>query len=186
MADIRVASRYVKSLLGLAVEQGVLDQIDQDMLLFSKVCDENRAFTLMLKSPIITHDKKWAVLQDIFQKKVNKLSMSIFKIITQKNREPLLPAIAKEFHNAYNVYKDIGKASIVTAFPLDDKLKAEIQGIAKKLSGKNQVELDEKVNKDLIGGFVLNVGDKQIDASVRSKIKTMKVKFSENPYVKEF
>ena len=96
-----------------------------------------------------------------------------------------MPAIAKEFHNAYNVYKNIGKASIVTAFPLEPKLRAEIDAIAKKLSGKSQVELDEKVDKDLIGGFVLNVGDKQIDASVRSKLKTLKVKFSENPYVKE-
>ncbi len=186
MADIRVASRYVKSLLGLAVEQGVLEQVDQDMLLFSKVCAENRAFALMLKSPVITHDKKRAVLEAIFQTKVNKLSMSIFQIITRKNREPLLPAIAKEFHNAYNVYKGIGKASITTAFALEPKLRAEINEIAKKLSDKKQVELDEKVDKDLIGGFILNVGDKQIDSSVRSKLKTLQVKFSENPYAKEF
>jgi F-type H+-transporting ATPase subunit delta len=185
MADIRVASRYVKSLLGLAVEQGVLDQVDQDMQLFYKVCVENRAFALMLKSPVIRHDKKKAILEEIFEGKVNKLSMSIFQIITTKNREPLLPAIAKEFHNAYNVYKNIGKASITTAVPLDAKLRAEVQEIAKKLSDKKQVELAEKIDKDLIGGFILNVGDKQIDASIQSKLRTLKIKFSENPYIKE-
>jgi len=56
----------------------------------------------------------------------------------------------------------------------------------KKLSNKKEVELEEKVDKDLIGGFVLNVGDRQIDASVKSKLKTLKLKFSENPFVKEF
>ena len=186
MADIRVASRYVKSLLDLAVEQNVLDKVDQDMQLFSKVCAENHAFALMLKSPVIRHDKKRDILTSLFKGKVSSLSMSIFDIITKKNREPLLPSIAKEFHNAYNNYKNIGKASVTTASPLDAKLKTEIEAIAKKLSDKGQVELTQKVDKDLIGGFILNVGDKQIDASIKSKLKSLKVKFNENPYVKEF
>jgi len=186
MADIRVASRYVKSLLDLAVEQGSLDKVDQDMQLFSKVCTENRSFALMLKSPVIRHDKKRDILESLFKGKVTNLSMSIFDIITKKNREPLLPAIAKEFHNAYNVHKNIGKASVTTATPLDAKLKAEIEAIAVKLSNKGQVELTQKVDKDLIGGFILNVGDKQIDASIKNKLKSLKIKFNENPYVKEF
>jgi F-type H+-transporting ATPase subunit delta len=56
----------------------------------------------------------------------------------------------------------------------------------KKLSDKTQVEVVQKVDSSLIGGFVLNVGDKQIDASIKTKLKTLKVKFSENPYIKEF
>jgi F-type H+-transporting ATPase subunit delta len=112
--------------------------------------------------------------------------MSIFDIITKKNREPLLPAIAKEFHNAYNEYKGIRKATITTAVPLDAKLKAEFEQIVKNLSNKTQVELLEKIDKEMIGGFVLNIDDKQIDASIKNKLKAMKVKFSENPYVKEF
>src|SRR3954466_7828566 len=119
MADLRVASRYVKSLLDLAVEQGVLEEVHRDMQLFAKVCDENRAFALMLKSPVIRHDKKKDILGKLFEGKVNKLTMAILNIITSKNREPILPAIAKEFHNAYNVYKNIGKASITSAVPLD-------------------------------------------------------------------
>lgn len=186
MADIRVASRYVKSLLGLAVEQGVLEQVNADMQLFAKVCDENRAFALMLKSPVIRHDKKKEILNKLFQGKVNKLTMTILDIITTKNREPLLPAIAKEFHNAYNLYKGIGKASVTTAVPLDSKLRSEIEEIVKKLNGKKDIELVEKIDQSIIGGFVLNVGDKQIDASIESKLKGLKFKFSQNPYVKEF
>ena len=64
----------------------------------------------------------------------NKLTLAIFDIITTKNREPLLPAIAREFHNAYNVYKGIGKASITSAAPLDAKLRAELETVVKKLS----------------------------------------------------
>jgi F-type H+-transporting ATPase subunit delta len=185
MADLRVASRYVKSLLGLAVEQGVLEQVHQDMQLFAKVCEENRTFALMLKSPVIRHDKKKDILEKLFQGKVNKLTMAIFNIITSKNREPLLPAIAKEFHNAYNIHKNIGKASVVTAVPIDEKLRAEFQQIVQKLSDRKTVELTEKVDPSLVGGFVLNVGDKQIDASVKSKIKSLRMTLSHNPYVKD-
>lgn len=186
MADIRAASRYVKSLLGLAVEKNVLDQVHADMQLFTKVIDENRAFELLLYNPIIRHDKKRAILEKIFAGKVNALTMAIFDIITKKNREPLLPAIAKEFHNAYNTYNDIGPATITTAFPIDAKLRAEFEKIATELSDRKNVELKEEVDKDIIGGFVLEVGDKQIDASIKSKLKALKLNFSQNPYVKEF
>lgn len=185
MADSRAASRYVKSLLGLAVEQKVLDEIHRDMLLFSKVCDENRSFGLMLQNPIIKHDKKLEILKKIFKGKVHSLTMAFFDIITRKNRESILSGIAKEFHNAYNAYNGIGKATVITAVPLDAGLRAEFEKLAKNYSDKKQIELIEKVDHDMIGGFVLNVGDRQIDASINNKIKTLKLKFSQNPYIKE-
>ena len=117
---------------------------------------------------------------------MNKLTLGFIEIITRKNREPLLVLIANEFHNAYNVYKGIGKASVTTTIPMDDELRAEIVGIVKKLSEKKSVEIDEKVDKEMIGGFILNVGDRQIDASIRSKLKALKLKFTENPYLKQF
>jgi F-type H+-transporting ATPase subunit delta len=186
MADSRVASRYVKSLLGLAVEQNAVEAVHNDMLLFSKVCASNRDFTLMLRNPVIKHDKKRDVLHAVFKGKVHTLTLAIFDIITQKNREPLLPAIASEFHVAYNDYKGVGEATVTTAIALDTKLKGEIEQIVKKISDKKQVEIKEQVDADLIGGFILNVGDRQIDASIKNKIKALKVKFSQNPYIKEF
>jgi F-type H+-transporting ATPase subunit delta len=186
MASTRVASRYVKSLLGLAVEQNALDMVHNDMLTFSKVCDENRGFVLMLRNPIIKHDKKRDILEKIFTGKVHPLTMAIFDIITKKNREPLLPEIAKGFHFAYNLYKGVEQATVTSAVPLDAELRKEIEKIVLKLSDKKQVEMIEKVDADMIGGFVLNVGDRQIDASIKNKLKSLRVKFSQNPYIKEF
>jgi F-type H+-transporting ATPase subunit delta len=186
MAHSRVASRYVKSLLSLAEEQKVLDQVHADMQLLDSVCKTSRDFVLMLKSPIIKHDKKRDILEAIFKNKVHKITMAIIDILTKKNREPLLPEIAAEFHQAYNVYKGIQKATITTTVAMDNATRAEIEAIVKKLSDKTQVEVVQKVDSSLIGGFVLNVGDKQIDASIKTKLKTLQVKFSENPYIKEF
>lgn len=186
MADLRVASRYVKSLLGLAVEQKALDAVHEDMLMFSKVCKSNRDFTVMLRSPVIRHEHKKAILTKAFSGKVHPLTMAIFDILTRKNREALLPAIANEFHNAYNDHKGIGKGYITTTVPMDSEFRRSVEEIVKKLSDKKQIELVEKVDADLIGGFILNVGDRQIDASIKNKLKALSLKFNENYFIKEF
>jgi len=185
MADLRVASRYVKSLLGLAVERGVLEEVHQDMILFSNLCKENRAFTMMLRSPVIRHEKKKVVLNKIFAGKVNALSLAMIDIITRKNREPILPAIASEFHNAYNEYKGIGEATVTTTTPMDKELRASLESVVKKLSDRKQVDIKEKIDQSLIGGFILNVGDRQIDASIKGKLRLLSLKFKENYFVKE-
>ncbi len=186
MAEGRVASRYVKSLLGLAEEQKSLDKVYQDMRLFTKVCDENPAFGIMLRSPVIRHDKKRQIMTKLFTGKVEPLTLAFFDIITRKNREPLLPAIAREFHSAYNLNKGISKATITTVFPIDAQIRSEIESMVMKISDKKQIELEEKIDAEMIGGFVLTVGDRQVDASIKNKLKALKLKFSQNPYVKGF
>jgi F-type H+-transporting ATPase subunit delta len=186
MAESRVVSRYVKSLLDLAVAQGALEPVHQDMLAFVKVCQENRDFNIMLRSPVIRHEKKRAILEKVFKGKVNPLSLAIMDILTRKNREPLLLPIAKEFHQAYNVHKGIIAATITTAVPMDAGLRAEIEKVVKQITDKQRIELESKVDADLIGGFILNVGDKQIDASIKNRLEKLKMKFTENEYIREF
>jgi len=126
------------------------------------------------------------VLEKIFSGKVNKLTLAILDTLTYKNREALLPAIAEEFHNAYNTFKGIGKATVTTTVPMDNEGRDKIKTIVRKLSQHKEIELDEKVDKELVGGFILNVGDQQIDASIRSKLKSLTLNFSENPYIREY
>lgn len=185
MTSQRVASRYVKSLLGLAVEQQALDEVNRDMQMFDNLCDSNREFLVMLRSPIIKHERKRDILEKIFKGKVHNLTWAILDIITRKNREPLLPAIANDFHRAYNEYHGIGEASVSSAVAIDPTLRNEIEAIVRKLSRREKIELNEKVEPALIGGFVINVGDRRIDASVVGQLKSLKLKLSYNPYIKE-
>lgn len=185
MSDFRAASRYVRSLLGLAQEQGVLDEVHNDMQLIHKTCNDNFELVSLLRSPIIKSDKKKVILYEIFEGKVHQLTMAIIDIVTRKNREAILPSIAREFHNAYNDFKGIQKATITSTVTLDAEIRKEIIDMVKKLSDRKSVELDEKTDSSLIGGFILSVGDKQVDASISSKIKALKLMFKKNPYIKE-
>lgn len=185
MVETRAASRYVKALLDLAVAKKALEEVHRDMLLFSEVTAKSRPLALLLKNPVIKHDQKLAVLKKVFGGKVHNLTMAFFEIVTRKNREPILVSVAREFHNAYNAYKGIGKATVTTAIALDSKTRAEFENLAKTYSDRKEIELIEEVDPNLIGGFVLRVGDRQVDASISSKLKTLKVQFNENPYIKE-
>ena len=146
MSEYRIASRYAKSLLDLAVEKKQLEEVNKDMLMFSETVEENRDLLLMLKSPIITHDKKLAILNELFAKKVNDLTLAIFQILTKKHREAYLPQIAVEFHHQYNVKKGIEEATVTTTFPLTAVLRKEFAGVVEKIT-KRSVELTERVDE---------------------------------------
>ena len=120
MNESRVASRYAKSLLELAQEKGVLEQVHNDMVFFHKICMENPALVRVLKNPIITHDKKRTILDQLLKGKVNEMTLMMFQIISRKNREAYLSFISKEFLHQYRVLKGIEAAEVTTTFPLTD------------------------------------------------------------------
>jgi F-type H+-transporting ATPase subunit delta len=176
MSDQAVAYRYAKSLIELAEEKGITETIQKDMKLFDQVCNENRSFELALKSPVIKHLKKLSILKEIFKDKINPMTLSIFTIITQKNRESILPTLATEYLRQYDILKNNLTAEVTTVSELTDSQRIEFRELVSKATGKN-VNLKEKVNVDLIGGYVLRVGDKQIDTSVKRKLNDLKVGF---------
>jgi F-type H+-transporting ATPase subunit delta len=184
MLETKVAKRYAKSLLDLSRETGVLDAVGNDMKLLSSVCEQNPEFTALLNSPIINSDKKLNILKKVFEGKMNKLSITFFELITGKTREANIEAIAKEFTNQYKEEKGIRTAVITSAIGLDDRLRKEVYEVIKK-SANSEIELVEKVNKDLIGGFVLRMGDKQYDASISSELRRLAKEFASNPYVRK-
>jgi F-type H+-transporting ATPase subunit delta len=183
--ESRVASRYAKSFLLLSQEKGLVEDLLQDMNLFAKTCDENHALVVTLKSPIIKHDKKLAILKNIFEGKVNPFTIALFEIITRKHREAFLPEIARSYKQQYKEMKGILSAEVTTTFPLTSELRAEFKKIISTAYGKES-ELTEKVDKSIIGGFVLKVGDRQIDESVKNKLQRLKNKFKDNSYVAKY
>lgn len=185
MSDFRAAYRYAKSLISLAEEKGVIETVHNDMLLFSKVVEDNKEFPRILKNPIINHEKKLNILRGIFADKVHPMTLAIFEIITRKNREAILPEIARSFHHQYNVIKGIEEAKVITTFPLDEKTREQFRAVVREKTGK-EVELKEEVNESLIGGYILKIGGLQIDESINSKLKELRLQFSRNPYVKEY
>ncbi len=181
MSASRIAKRYARPLLDLAEEQKLLDEVRQDMETFVTICRENKGFVAMLKSPIIVHLKKADILNKIFEGKINELTLMVFSLITRKNREDVLPQVAEEFLKLYNIKKGYQEATITTTFTIDDAIRDSVKEIVKEISGKTPL-LVEKVDPEIVGGYILMMGDRQIDESLSGKLKELELKFKQQQY----
>lgn len=178
MSEIKVAGRYAKSLIDLAVENNGLAESYNDMVLFEKVVDETPELEAILKNPIVPLDKKVGILNGIFAGKVGQLSLNFFKIVVNKGRSAILFATAKQFIKQYNEIKGIFTADVTSATTLSAEAKAQIIETVKKELGANEVIVNEKIDEKLIGGFILKVGDKQFDASIASGLNKLRKEFA--------
>lgn len=176
--SIKAASRYAKSLIDLSIEQNALEALKNDMVLFEEVVDNNSELEAILKNPIVPLDKKTGILNDVFGGKVHQITQSFLKLVVNKGRAGILFETAKQFINQYNLIKGIVTAEITSATALTDENRKEIVGLVKKELGANEVIVKEKLNENLIGGFILKVGDKQFDASIASGLNKLKREFA--------
>lgn len=174
MSENKAGSRYAKSLIDLSTEQNVLEEIKNDIVLIEQVIDQNGELEAILQNPVIPLDKKSSILEGIFGKSVNAITKSYLKLIVSKGRAAILYDTTKAFVRQYNAIKGIVTAEVTSATALTAENKAEIVAVVKKEIGANEVIIKEKVNEELIGGFILKVGDRQFDASITGSLNKLK------------
>ncbi len=179
MKQIRLANRYAKALFELALEQQNLEAVAKDMQLVNDVIAENRDLALLLKSPVIKAHKKTAVFKSLFEKNIDNLSLQFLSLIAKNGREEIIPQVAEALLSIYNDYRGITEAWLTSAGDLEKDAKTAILNMLKRLSGK-EVQLHEYVNADLLGGFVVKLGDYQYDASTKTLIKRLKDNIKNN------
>lgn len=177
LSEKRIAYRYAKSILDLAQEKGVLDEVYKDMVFFVRTLDENTELRAIMRNPIIYSYRKLTILKKIFADKLHEVTIGFFEIIARKNREEILYAAAKEFEHLYQEAKGIQRAVLTSAVPVSAEVRQKAIAIVQAVTGK-EVQLEEKIKPELIGGFTLTYNDdKQIDASVRTQLKMIKKEF---------
>lgn len=169
----KIALKYAKILLRFAIDMKTLTHVYQEMDYLNQVCAANKLLVHTLKNPLIKKEKKLAVLQAIFPNTVSTLTYRFFAAVIQKQQGRLLPLVAKAFLDAYNQYKGIKIAQVTTTFPLSDALILQLQEIVQRIAPCKQVLLDQKIDPDLIGGYVLQVEDKRMDQSLCSKLHAL-------------
>jgi len=185
MKQSRVTIRYAKALFQLSVEQNSLEDAHNDMMFIDSLCSECKDFSILLKSPIVKTDHKLRIFEEIFASKISKVSMMFVSIITTKKRESFLAEIAKSFITLYKEYNNIETAVVTTAIPLTETLKNEVLAYI-IADSNNKVELTEVVDKNIIGGAIIRMGDKQLDTSVANEISELRQMFNKNLYLQDF
>lgn len=183
MLNPRLATRYAKSLLDLAIERGQLDAVYKDMQYLHSVTKQNKEFVVVLRSPIITPDKKEKILKAVTGGNISELSQLFIRLLITKGREMNLPEITNAFIEQYKKNQQIFTVKLTTAIPVSDDVKREIVEKVKSESDMKTIELTTEVDESLIGGFVLQIGDTLVDASIAYDLNAIKKQFLNNDFI---
>ncbi|PQJ11457.1 ATP synthase F1 subunit delta [Flavipsychrobacter stenotrophus] len=183
MQNPRLASRYAKSLLDLAIETNKLEDTLKDIQLLDNVCRVSPEFTVMLRSPVIRGDKKLAVINAVVKDSLHELTKKFIALLGVKGRESNMPEIVTVFIEQYNKLKNIRTVNLTTATAMDDKMKNAMLAKIAGFMPTDTVDMKTKIDASLIGGFVLEIEGKLFDASVKKKLNDIKSSIVDNSYV---
>lgn len=183
MNNPRLAGRYGKSLLDLAVEQNELEAVYADMKFLRGIFKSNKDFTAVFTSPVIAPDKKEKIIRAITDGRVSKLTSSFITLLVRKAREGVLPQIVNAFIDQYNQLKDIHRVKLTTAIPMSQELQDNIVHKIRTNTSVQNIELETVVEDELIGGFKLELGNILVDASVLRDLNDVKKQFKSNEYI---
>jgi len=183
MNNPRLAGRYAKSLVDLAIERNQLEEVYKDMQYLQAVCKSSPELVSVLRSPIINADKKQNILTAITTGKVSDLTAAFNKLLISKKREEYVPEIITSVIGLYNQLKGIHTVKLTTAAAMSEEVKASIVAKLKAETSMQNIELHTEVKEELIGGFVLEFDNNLVDASVARDLRDIRKQFAENIYV---
>jgi len=167
----RLAGRYAKSILDLAIERGQLEAVYKDMVFLRVICRSNRDLVNLLQSPIIKTDKKRHILEAITAGRISPLTAAFNALLMSKEREKYLPEIAAAFEDQYKAYKGIQTVKLTTAIPIGEDLKQVVLNKVKADRQVQEIDLETEVRAELI------------DASVAFDLRKIKQQFQNNDFI---
>ena len=182
MKGTRAALRYAKAVLNLAKESKKEVEVNESMQLIAQTISENEELALVLNSPVIKTDHKIKALNAIFSDAVDQISLGVIGLLGENKRLPLLVQVAKQYTILFDHDKLIDVAKVTTAVPLTAALNKKVLAKIKELTG-HEATVENVVNPDILGGFILRVGDIQYDASISNNFNELKRQFDNSHFV---
>lgn len=173
MNESKISIRYAKALFQLGKEKNVLGTIVADMKLVGELCSTVKDFWLMVESPVIKTSQKRKAVKMVLADKVDVISLNFLDMVFENHREIFIKDMVRNFLDLCRKDKGIVSAKLTTAGQIDREDKTNLSEMLKK-AFNSKIELEEVLDKDIIGGFILRVDDQELDASVSNKLSQIK------------
>jgi len=172
MNESKISVRYAKALFNLSVEQNQLEQIKSDIALLLESCSIPE-FNEFLNSPIIPVSKKQEIFKKIFNNNINKYVIDFLLLVAKNRRESYLKLMSLNFLKFYRNLLGIKEAELTTATTIDENTKSQIVLMLSQILN-SKIDIKHKIKDNIIGGFILRIEDKQIDASIKTQLNNFK------------
>lgn len=173
MNESKISVRYAKALFQLGKEKNVLDTIVADMKLVGELCNTVKDFWLMVESPVIKTSQKRKTVKLVLTDKLDAISLNFLDMVFENRREIFIKDMVRNFLALCRKDKGIVSAKLTTAGLIDLDDKTNLSEMLKK-AFNSKIELEEVLDKDIIGGFILRVDDQELDASVSNQLSQIK------------
>lgn len=165
MNDGKISIRYAKALLFSAKEAKVEEKVYSEMITLESAFAQIKLLRQAMTNPTLTKEEKIQLINSVFNNKASKLTQSFIKLVVEQGREEYLHRITLSFQELYRKDKNIVVTHLTTAIELDEPIKKQIVSSVEKQEN-SKVELRTEINPDIIGGYILDVDGKRLDASI--------------------
>ena len=179
MLTSKVAKRYAQGLLSFTQESGHTDSVFAEMGDIVKTIEKSKELQNFFSSPIIDVKKKISIALEIF-KEFSPVTKSLLQLIIKQGRESQLQNIAQEFINKVEDMKGVQRITLTSAIELSSENISNILKSSDLVNHDNKFDVKSIINPEILGGYILRVGDQQVDASVKSKLSKLKKEFQLN------
>ena len=170
-----IVERYSKALLELSIESKKLDEVRKDIQSIIELIHNSDDFLKVLKSPILSREDQKKVIENIFLKlEVSKIVLNFFLVICRNRRSFIIDRICNRFIEMEKDFKGEVRAQIISTEKPDNEDLSKIEKIIKDTI-KSDVSLTSKIDKSIIGGYILNIGSVMLDGSIKSKLQGLRV-----------
>ena len=181
MNDYRINTNYAKALLMLAEERGTADRVADDMRTVGDVCAASRELVVVFANPTVPQEKKAAVVRALFADRVGQETMAFLLFVVKKNRSVNLRGISNAYLEQWRELRGIIYTDLVTHQPIDDTARTMVTRMVADHTGKT-VELHDRTDSHMLGGFKLEFDHNMYDARIRTKIRKLRIEFAKNEY----
>ena len=185
MKNTLLIRRYAKAFLDFAIKNNMTEQGLADLELITKTLKSHRELRNILSQPFLPKAKKEAIISRIFGDKISDNTLKFITLMLDKNRQDIIPMILVTYRELYNEYKGIAEVTITTAVKIDEPTQHKLLYFVKDKVSRNVVIIN-KIDKSIIGGFIINYLDYQYDRSIRNELKSLQSIFNDNLYVKGY
>ncbi len=168
-----ITTPYAEAFLQVAESKKEVEKIISQSKSILKLWDESSELREAMASPVLEVESKKAALEKIFSGKVTPSFLNFMKLLAERQRIGFLNSVLERLLELYRAQRNIALATVTSATPLNEDQQAELLKKVQSVAGTNNLELNLKVDPDLIGGFVVRVGSKVIDASLSGQVRRM-------------
>mgnify|MGYP000004615582 CR=1 FL=1 len=168
-----ITTPYAEAFLQVASSRKEVDQVVEqakEILIIWQDCPE---FSQAMASPVLEVDAKKAALEKLFAKEVTPSFLNLLKLLADRQRIGLLDAVLERMLELYREQRNIALATVTSASTLDEDQQTDLLKKIQAVAGTDNLELNLKIDPDLIGGFVVSVGSKVIDASLAGQVRRL-------------